>query len=84
MLRCNVFEVDRISLIDYILCSISGCSNIMEIVRAILLEKLLEFRLDRQDIFLQIEAPQAVDLAHISINPIKGSTVYFELLALFL
>ena len=84
VLRCNVFKVNRISLIDYILCSIGRCSNVMEIVWAILLEKLFEFRFDRQDILLQIEAPQAIDLAHISLNPIKGSTVYFEFLALIL
>ena len=56
-LRCNVFKVNCISLIDYVLCGVGRCSNIMEVVRAILLQKLLEFRFDWQDIFLQIEAP---------------------------
>ena len=56
----------------------------MEIVWAILLEKLFELRFDRQDIFLQIEAPQAIDLAHVSIFPVKCPTVYFKFLALFL
>ena len=84
MLRCDVFEVDSISLIDYILCGISWRSNIMEIVWAILLEKLFKFRFDRQDIFLQIEAPQAVDLAYVSFFPVKGPAVYLKFLALFL
>ena len=55
--RCNVFKVNRISLIDYILGGVGRSSNIMEVVWAILLQKLFEFRFDWQDIFLQIEAP---------------------------
>ena len=56
-LRCNIFKVNRISLIDYILGGVGRSSNIMEVVWAILLQKLFEFRFDWQYIFLQIEAP---------------------------
>ena len=47
MLRGDVSEVNRIRFVDYVLGGVDRRLNVMEVVRAVLLEKLLEFGFDR-------------------------------------